>query len=73
MEVWIVSKVLMMWPGTGAISAWKTSFDIAKLLKATILPSRVRFRNRQSFSTVGNNFEEVRFFFYRAAVLEVTT
>ena len=41
-----------MWLGTDATGAWKTIFDIAKLLKATVLPARVRFRNLQSFSTV---------------------
>ena len=36
-----------MWLGTGAIRAWKTIFDIAKLLKTIIPLSRVRFRNHQ--------------------------
>ena len=34
-----------MWLGTVAIRASETIFDIAKLLKTTILPSRERFRN----------------------------
>ena len=38
--------------GTVAIRAWKAIIDIAKLLKTTILSSRARFQNRQSFSTV---------------------
>ena len=51
-EVWIVSKALITWVGTGAIRAWKTIFEIAKLLKTTIRPSRVRFRCRQRFNTL---------------------
>ena len=42
-EVWIVSKALITWVGTGAIRAWKTIFEIAKLLKTTICSSRVKF------------------------------
>ena len=41
-EVWIVSKATITWVGTGATRAWKTIFEIAKLLKTTIRPSRVR-------------------------------
>ena len=52
-EAWIVSRALITWVETGAIRARKTIFDIAKLLKATIRPSRVRFRNHQSFNTFG--------------------
>ena len=51
-EVWIVFKILIMWIGTGAIRAWKTIFEIAKLLKTTIRPSRVRFPCRQRFNTL---------------------
>ena len=49
-EVWIISKALITWVGTGAIRAWKTIFDIAKLWKTTIRPSIVRFRYRQRFN-----------------------
>ena len=41
-----------MWLGTVAIRAWKTIFDVARLLKTAILPSRVRFQNPQSFTTI---------------------
>ena len=51
-EVWIISKTLNTWVGTGAIRAWKTIFEIAKLLKTTICPSRVRFRYCQRFNTL---------------------
>ena len=51
-EVWIVSKALITWIGTGAIRAWKIIFEIAKLLKTTIRPSRVMFRYRQGFNTL---------------------
>ena len=51
-EVWIVSKALITWVGTGAIRDWKIIFEIAKLLKTTIHPSRVKFRNPQSFNTL---------------------
>ena len=51
-DVWIFSKALIMWLGTVAIRAWKTISDIAKHSKTTVLPSRVRFRNHQTFSTV---------------------
>ena len=48
-EVWIVSKALITWIDTGAIRAWKITFEIAKLLKTTIRPSRVMFQYRQRF------------------------
>ena len=51
-EVWIVSKALITWVGTGAIRTWKIIFEIPKLLKATIRPSRVRFWYRQRFNTL---------------------
>ena len=51
-EVWIVSKSLITWVGTGTIRAWKTIFEIAKLLKITIRHSRVRFRYRHRFNTL---------------------
>ena len=40
-----------MWLGSGVYRAWKTSFDMATLLKTIILPSRVRFWNLK-FCTV---------------------
>ena len=51
-EVWIFSKALITWVTTGAIRTWKTIFEIAKLLKTTNQPSRVRFRYRQRFNTL---------------------
>ena len=36
--------------GTGAIRAWKTIIDIAKLLKTTILPSKVIARVLAQFA-----------------------
>ena len=39
-----------MWLESGA-RGWKSIFDIAKLLKTTVHPLRVRFQNRHSFST----------------------
>ena len=53
-EVCVVSKALIMWIGTVDIRAWRIIFDIAKFLKTTFLLSRVRFWNRQSFSTVAH-------------------
>ena len=49
-EVWIVSKTLITWVGTGAIRAGKIIFEIAKFLKTTIHPSRVMFQYRQRFN-----------------------
>ena len=51
-EVWIFPKALITWVGTGALRAWKTIFEIAKLLKTIICPSRVRFWYHQRFNTL---------------------
>ena len=51
-EVWIISKALITWVGTKVIRAWKTIFEVAKLLKTTIRPSSMRFRYRQRFNTL---------------------
>ena len=46
-DVSIVSKVLIAWVGNGSIRAWKIIFQIPKILKTIIPPSRARFRNCQ--------------------------
>ena len=48
-DFWIVSKALIIWLRTGVIRAGEIIFNMAKLSKLTILPSRVR--NRQRLNT----------------------
>ena len=72
--IWIVSKALIIWCGTGTIRAWKTILEIAKLVKTIIRLSRVRFQNCQFQHTLcaGNDFEEVTFF-YSVVIWEIST
>ena len=55
-----------MWLGTVAIRAWKSIFDIAKLLKTTILPMC-------TVCTLETTLRNLDFIFYRVVISEVST